>query len=118
MFLLRFAKPTAGESFAKLPRGAQVKFNKAFQDILENSRSSGRNLEVHQPWGYQNAWTLSIPPWRGIYAIDGNEVVFIVFGRRNQIYALLHSLLPPDRRYVSASRGRKVGSGPIEEPPL
>jgi mRNA-degrading endonuclease RelE of RelBE toxin-antitoxin system len=102
MFTLRFARPLAGRSFDLLPRRAQLRFNRAFGPLANHPRTASAELDVHQLAGYQNLWTLRIPPWRGIYAIDGNDVVFIVFGHRNDVYPRLHSLLPPRGRYIPA----------------
>jgi mRNA-degrading endonuclease RelE of RelBE toxin-antitoxin system len=107
MFTLRFADPIAGLSFDRLPRRVQLRFNEAFNLLLRNPRSTGLKFDVHQLWGYQNVWTVRLPPWRGVYAIDGNEVVFIVFGHRNNVYPLLHSLIPPERQHVSLPRSMR-----------
>jgi len=107
MFTLRFADPIAGLSFDRLPRRAQLRFNEAFDLLVQNPRSPTPELDVHQLWGYQNVWTVRLPPWRGVYAIDGNEVIFIVFGHRNTIYPLLHSHLPPERQHVAFPRSKR-----------
>ncbi|MGI0128873.1 MAG: type II toxin-antitoxin system RelE family toxin [Thermoplasmata archaeon] len=110
MFKLSFAKPVGGASFAELPRGAQLRFNEAFELLEERPRTPGPGLDIHQLSGYQNLWTLSIPPWRGIYALDGDQVVMIVFGHRENIYPKLHGLLAPEGRYVAgASLGPRRG---------
>jgi mRNA-degrading endonuclease RelE of RelBE toxin-antitoxin system len=109
MFTLRFADPSAGRSFDRLPRRAQLQSNRAFELIVEQPRSRSPSLDVHQLSGYRNVWTLRVPPWRGIYAIDGDEVVFLVFGHRDNVYVLLHNLLPPEARYVVRS-GRRGSS--------
>ena len=107
MFTLRFADPIAGQSFDRFPRRVQLRFNETFELAVRNPRSRSPDLDVHQLSGYQNVWTVRIPPWRGIYALDGNEVVFIVFGHRSNIYPLLHNLLPPEGRYVTRSSLRR-----------
>ncbi|HEV2428285.1 MAG TPA: hypothetical protein VGV64_00345 [Thermoplasmata archaeon] len=104
MYVLSFAKPTAGISFSRLPRRAQRAFDATFHRLTRDPRTPARGLDVHQLWGYQNVWTLRIPPWRGVYAIDGSSVVLIVFGHRATVYAQLHALLPPEGTYVSESR--------------
>lgn len=101
MFIVSIANPTAGATFAHLPRKAQLEFNRAFDRLALHPRSPGPEWNIHQLSGYQNLWTLRIPPWRGIYALDGEAVVMIVFGRREIIYPTLHSLLPPEGRYVA-----------------
>lgn len=110
MFTLEFADPIAGQSFERLPRRVQSRFNEAFEHLAQHPRSASPELDVHQLSGYQNVWTLRMPPWRGIYAIDGNDVVLIVFGHRTSVYPLLHSLLPPEGRYFTRppKRGRAV----------
>ncbi|MGH9440486.1 MAG: type II toxin-antitoxin system RelE family toxin [Terriglobia bacterium] len=110
MFLLRFADPVAGQSFDRLPRKAQIRFNQAFDRLARNPRSPTLDLDIHQLSGYQNVWTLRIPPWRGLYAIDGNEVVFLVFGHRSNIYPLLHALPPPRGRFIAPPRVRRRGA--------
>ena len=110
MFTLRFADSIADQSFGRLPRRVQLRFNEAFDLLVQNPRALTLELDIHQLWGYPNVWTLRLPPWRGIYAIDGTEVVFIVFGHRDNIYPLLHSILPPERRHVTFPRRRRRGS--------
>jgi len=121
MFTVRFADPIAGLSFDRLPRRVQLRFNEAFDLLVQNPRSTTLELDVHQLWGYQNVWTVRLPPWRGIFAIDGNEVVFIVFGHRKNIYPLLHSLVPPERQHVTFARSmrrRSVRAWPKTTPRL
>ncbi len=102
MYAVTFAKPLAGITFTKLPRGIQRAFDRAFDELKRDPRTPAPGLDVHRLRGYQNVWTLRIPPWRGSYAIDGSSVVMIVFGHRATIYALLHHLLPPEGTYVSS----------------
>lgn len=101
MHVITFAKPVAGTSFSKLPRRVQRAFDASFDELAKDPRTPSRGLDVHQLWGYQNVWTLRIPPWRGIYAIDGTSVVMIIFGHRGTVYAQLHRLLPPEGAYVA-----------------
>ena len=103
MYRLVFAKPIAGQSFKLLPRRAQELFNETFDPLEQHPRVSGPDLDIHQLSGYQNVWTLSVPPWRCVYAIDGGEVVVIVFGHRRDVYVRLHNLLPPQKQYVTRS---------------
>ncbi|MFZ0830121.1 MAG: type II toxin-antitoxin system RelE/ParE family toxin [Thermoplasmata archaeon] len=102
MFRVTFA-PTALRSWESLPRSAQRKFNQAFTAMTRNPRQASVDLDVHQLRGYRNLWTLRIPPFRGIYVIEGTEVVLIVFGHRELVYSRLHGLLPPEGRSVSTS---------------
>lgn len=101
MYLLTFAKPIAGESSRELPRSAQLLFNETFDALTQHPTSASADFDVHRRQGYRNVWTLRIPPWRAIYAPDGTEVVRILFGRRRDVYARLHGLLPPEDRYVT-----------------
>ncbi len=101
-FKLTFA-PTADASFPNLPRWAQERFDGAF-DLLERDPRRGQpDLDIHQLYGYKNVWTLRITPYRGVYAIDGNEVVMVIFAHRDSVYQDLHRLLPPRRQEVSAA---------------
>lgn len=109
MFAVEFAKPVAGRSFAKLPRGVQRAFDAAFDRLAGDPRTPRPGLDIHQLSGYQNLWTLRISAWRGIYAIDGQTVVMIVFGPRETIYPLLHHLLPPEGRYIPRKPDSKQG---------
>jgi len=93
---------TADQSFAPLPRGIQRQFDLAFDHLRQEPRLGGSELDVHQLYGYRNVWTLRIPPYRGIYVIEGREIVFVVFGHRATVYATLHSLVPPRRQAVTA----------------
>ncbi len=99
-FHLTFA-PTADRSFAALPRRVQLEFNRAFDGLERDPRRGSGDLDIHQLYGYQNVWTLRIPPFRAIFAIEGAEVVMVVFGRRDSVYSILHHLLPPRRQAVS-----------------
>lgn len=114
MYSLAFAKPTAGVSFDLLPRRVQIEFNRAFELIIRHPMAPSSDLDIHPLSGYQNAWTLRYIErgggWRGVYAIDGSEIVFIIFGHRRSVYARLHSLLPPEGRYLTRdSIERRVG---------
>ena len=105
-FRLTFA-PTADRSFSALPRRIQLRFDRAFDDLERDPRRKSGSLDVHQLYGHQSVWTLRIPPCRGIYAIEGLEVVMIVFGHRDTVYSVLHHLVPPRRQTGSkAALGR------------
>ena len=99
-FRVTFA-PTAVQSWTSLPRWAQRRFDGCFHLLEQNPRRAAADLDIHQLFGYQNVWTLRIPPYRGIYAIEAAEVVMIVFGHRDSIYPRLHRLIPPNRSHVS-----------------
>jgi mRNA-degrading endonuclease RelE of RelBE toxin-antitoxin system len=99
-FRVTFA-PTAVHSGASLPNWAQTRFDGCFTMLEKNPRRAASGLDVHQLFGYQNVWTLRIPPYRGIYAIEADEVVMIVFGHRDSVYPRLHQLIPLDRGRAS-----------------
>jgi len=99
-FRLTFAL-TADQSFTALPRWVRRRFDLVFDQLERDPRRSGPDLSVHQLYGYANVWTLRIPPYRGVYAIDEREVVMVIFGHRNSVYQDLHSLLPPRRQVIS-----------------
>ncbi len=101
-FKLTFA-PTADASFERLPRWAKKRFNSAFDLLEQSTRGALPDLDVHQLYGYRNVWTLRVPPYRGVYAIDGPELVMVVFGHRDTVYQDLHRLLPPRRQVVSST---------------
>ena len=102
-YLLTFA-PTADRSFRKLPRWAKEEFNRSFELIAEDPSGARSGLDAHQLFGYRNVWTLRIPPFRGIYVVDGREIVWTVFGARESVYAQLYGLLPPDRLHIPKER--------------
>jgi mRNA-degrading endonuclease RelE of RelBE toxin-antitoxin system len=112
-YRVTFARPTALETLGTLPRRVLTSFNRAFNDLEINPRAPTSKADIHALEGYRNVWTLRHIEkgggWRGIYAIDGQEVVFIVFGHRRGVYALLHGLLPPEGQYVTreAVEGRR-----------
>jgi hypothetical protein len=87
-----------------LPRWAKREFNRSFELLGEDQTGASTDLDAHQLYGYRNVWTLRIPPFRGIYAVDGEELVWIVFGHRDTVYARLHAMLPADRQHVSKER--------------
>ncbi|MGP8077007.1 MAG: type II toxin-antitoxin system RelE family toxin [Thermoplasmata archaeon] len=99
-FRLTFAR-TADQRFLSLPRRVQKRFDRAFDRIEREPRRASAELDVHQLYGYQNVWTLRVPPYRGIYAIDGSEVVMVIFGHRDSVYSNLHRLIPPSRQGVT-----------------
>jgi mRNA-degrading endonuclease RelE of RelBE toxin-antitoxin system len=101
MFRITFG-PRAVQSWPDLPRQAQLRFNRCFDLLQTNPRERRPGLDLHQLHGYQNVWTLVLAPYRGIYAIDGNEVIVIIFGDRDDIYPKLHALLPPEKGYLAS----------------
>jgi mRNA-degrading endonuclease RelE of RelBE toxin-antitoxin system len=105
-YRLTFA-PTADRSFQNLPPRVRQAFNRAFDVLGDEPTGDDPRVDVHQLYGYRNVWTLRIPPYRGVYVVDGREVVWIVFGPRESVYATLHGLLPPERRFVSHERARR-----------
>ncbi len=102
-YQVRFARPVAGRSFDRLPRPVQTFFNDRFDLLRSNPRTRTATVDIHQLWGYENVWVLAKgKAWRAVYAIDGMEVVFIIFGPHETVYLDLHHLHPPDGRYVSS----------------
>jgi mRNA-degrading endonuclease RelE of RelBE toxin-antitoxin system len=102
MFRIRFAKPVAGRSFEHLPRDVQNFFNDRFDLLAKNPHARTGQLDIHQLWGYTNAWVLRMGrEWRAVYAIDGNDVIFIIFGSRKTVYIDLHHLHPPEGNFLS-----------------
>jgi mRNA-degrading endonuclease RelE of RelBE toxin-antitoxin system len=93
--------PTAIQSWSSLPRWAQTRYDRCFDLLASNTRRPRIELDIHQLFGYLNVWTLRIPPYRGVYAVEGIEVVMIVFGHRDSVYSQLHRLIPPTRALVS-----------------
>ena len=102
-FRVTFA-PTADLSFPRLPRWARERFNDGFDWLEADPRQGSGPIDIHQLYGYRNVWTWRVPPFRAVYAIDGYEVVMIIFGHRDNVYQELHSLLPPRRQEVTGSR--------------
>jgi hypothetical protein len=92
--------PTAVRSFRRLPTWAKREFDRSFDILAQDPVGARSGLDAHQLYGYRNVWTLRIPPFRGVYVLDGRELVSVVFGPRESVYALLHALLPPDRQHV------------------
>lgn len=101
-YRLAFA-PTADRTFWSLPRRVQRRFDLAFALLERDPQGSGSTLDTHQLYGYRNVWTLRIELYRGIYAVDGGEVVMVVFGRRDTIYTVFHNLFPPERQSLTKS---------------
>lgn len=102
MYRVRFARPVAGQSFSRLPRPVQLYYNDRFELLAMSPRTRTPTLDLHQLWGYENVWALCRgKDWRAVYAIDGMDVVFIVFGPHDMAYLMLHQMHPPDGRYVS-----------------
>ncbi len=95
--------PTAVAIFERLPRRPKKPFNAAVDLLEQSTRGALPDLDVHQLDGYRNVWTLQVPPYRGVYAIDGPELEMVVFGYRDPVYQDVHRLLPPRRRVVSSA---------------
>lgn len=110
MFRLTFG-PRAVQSWPLLPRRVQLRFDRAFDDLQRNPRAPTPDADIHALEGYSNAWTLRYVEkgggWRGIYAIDGQEVVFIVFGHRKSVYPQLHAFLPPEGDFITRTSAEK-----------
>ncbi len=109
MFRVTLAPP-AVRSWSSLPRWARTRFNAAFDLLEKDPRGTSADLDTHQLFGHRNVWPLRIPPYRGTYAIEGSEVVMIVFGRRESYITgsmpWFHRIgeLSPRQRSLSADR--------------
>jgi mRNA-degrading endonuclease RelE of RelBE toxin-antitoxin system len=82
--------PEAITSFRRLPPEVRGSFDHVLMDLerTERLRIPGA-WTVHRLEGSRAVWTLKVGRYRGIFRWDGNEVRFIRFGPRGQVYVSL-----------------------------
>jgi mRNA interferase RelE/StbE len=77
---------SAEREFRRLPRGVQARFSDAFAMLEVDPRRRRSGCDVRMLSGVANAWRLRVGDYRGIYGIEGGDVVFTKFGHRRSVY--------------------------------
>jgi mRNA interferase RelE/StbE len=84
-FVILFTS-SAEREFRRLPRDVQRRFSDAFALLESNPRERRPGCDVRMLSGVSNAWRLRVGDYRGIYGIEGDDVVFTKFGHRRSAY--------------------------------
>ncbi|HEX9708736.1 MAG TPA: type II toxin-antitoxin system RelE/ParE family toxin [Candidatus Thermoplasmatota archaeon] len=77
---------SAEREFRRLPNDVQSRFSDAFGLLEVDPRRRRAGCDVRMLSGVANAWRLRVGDYRGIYAVEGDDVVFTRFGHRRSIY--------------------------------
>lgn len=77
---------SAEREFRRLPPAAQARFSDAFPLLEADPRRRRPGCDVRMLSGVANAWRLRVGDYRGIYAVEANEIVFTKFGHRRSVY--------------------------------
>jgi mRNA interferase RelE/StbE len=77
---------SAEREFRRLPRDVQARFSDAFARLESDPRRRRPGCDLRMLSGVANAWRLRVGDYRGIYAVEGEEVVFTKFGHRRSVY--------------------------------
>jgi len=84
---------SASRELMKLPPRIRHRFDDGFDFVQSDPRGSRPGtFMVHELRGGRGLWTMIVGPFRGIYRIVGNEVVFVAFRPRPTAYRDLSSL--------------------------
>lgn len=77
---------SAEREFRRLPRDVQARFSGAFALLEVDPRRRRAGCDVRMLSGVANAWRLRVGDYRGIYAVEGDDIVFTKFGHRRSVY--------------------------------
>lgn len=83
--MVLFTSSAEGE-FRRLPRDVQARFSKALALLEVDPRRRRAGCDVRMLSGVANAWRLRVGDYRGIYAVEANDIVFTKFGHRRSVY--------------------------------
>ena len=71
----------------RLPKGVRRLFDDGFVELERSPyRSVPGLLDVHALKGGRGLWTMRVRGFRGLYRVDGHEVVFVAFRPRPTAY--------------------------------
>lgn len=79
------ASPAAARQFKGLPSHARDRFLAAFPLLEDDPHTPRPGLHIEKMTDRQT-WRLRIGRFRGIFRIDGREVVFLRFAHRGEVY--------------------------------
>ena len=77
---------SAEKEFRDLPRETQQRFSSTLKLLAKDPRRRRAKCDVSKLSGVANAWRLKVGDHRGIYAIEGEDVIFTRFGHRKTVY--------------------------------
>jgi mRNA-degrading endonuclease RelE of RelBE toxin-antitoxin system len=77
---------SAEREFKARRRAVQERFAASFKLLATDPKRRRPGCDVRLLSGVANAWRLRVGEYRGIYAIEGRDVVFTRFGHRRSIY--------------------------------
>ncbi len=85
-YSVRFTRSAASE-LMRLPKSIRRQFDVGFSELERSPfRSVPGILDVHALKGGRGLWTVRVRGYRGLYRIDGHEVVFVAFRPRPTAY--------------------------------
>lgn len=78
---------SAANELLRLPKGIRRLFDRGFDELQRSPyRSTPGLLDVHALKGGRGLWTMRVRGYRGLYRVEGNEVVFVAFRPRPTAY--------------------------------
>jgi mRNA-degrading endonuclease RelE of RelBE toxin-antitoxin system len=77
---------SAEKEFRRLPRDVQERFAAAFRRLEVDPTTRRAGCDIRMLSGVANARRLRVGDYRGIFAIEGKDVVFTRFGHRRSVY--------------------------------
>ncbi|HJQ93198.1 MAG TPA: type II toxin-antitoxin system RelE/ParE family toxin [Candidatus Thermoplasmatota archaeon] len=80
------ATPAAARDFDRLPPSAAARFRAAFDHLRKDPWTPRPGCHVEPLEGIPRARKLRIGVYRGIYEVQGTDVVFTRFGHRSKVY--------------------------------
>lgn len=85
-YAVRFTLSAANE-LMRLPKGVRRRFDAGFEELQRSPfRSVAGVLDVHALRGGRGLWTMRVRGYRGLYRVDGHDVVFVAFRPRPTAY--------------------------------
>ena len=85
-YAIRFTRSAANE-LMRLPRAIRHQFDAGFGELGSSPFQSVPGiLDVHALKGGRGLWTMRVRGYRGLYRVDGDEVVFVAFRPRPTAY--------------------------------
>lgn len=77
---------SAEKEFAKLPAAVVRSFTDAIDAVAEHPWKGRPGADIRRLGGTKSTWRLRVGNDRGVYAIEGNTVVFTRFAHRSKVY--------------------------------
>lgn len=77
---------SAEKELSKLPREVTLRFAAAIDRLQEKPTRTRPGVDVKRLKGTRSAWRLRVGDYRGIYEVEGGQVVFTRFAHRSKMY--------------------------------